>query len=161
MGNVSYPATASELDQVEKACRELGLNSIRRELHRAEDIPQAFENLKGEVDAIYVAVEPLAISRRNEINGRALSIGLPTISGTRDFTAAGGLMAYGPNFPALFARSADLVDKILRGANAGKIPVEQPTKKNTSGRDRLASRTSLGDVLFRKMIPDALPLLVC
>ena len=37
-------------------------------------------------------------------------------------------MAYGPNFPALFARSADFVDKILRGANAGEIPVEQPTK---------------------------------
>jgi putative ABC transport system substrate-binding protein len=128
MGNVSYPATASELDQVEKACRELGLNTVRREVRRAEDIPQAFENLKGEVDAIYVAVEPLAISRRDEINGSALSLGLPTISGTRDFTAAGGLMAYGPNFPALFARSADLVDKILRGANAGEIPVEQPTK---------------------------------
>jgi putative ABC transport system substrate-binding protein len=128
MGNVSYPATASELDQVEKACRELGLNTVRREVRRAEDIPQAFENLKGEVDAVYVAVEPLAISRRDEINGRALSLGLPTISGTRDFTAAGGLMAYGPNFPALFARSADLVDKILRGANAGEIPIEQPTK---------------------------------
>jgi putative ABC transport system substrate-binding protein len=37
-------------------------------------------------------------------------------------------MAYGPNFPALFARSADLLDKILRGTNAGEIPVEQPTK---------------------------------
>ena len=75
-----------------------------------------------------MCLEPLAISRRDEINGRALSLGLPTISGTRDFTAAGGLMAYGPNFSALFARSADLVDKILRGANAGDIPVEQPTK---------------------------------
>jgi putative ABC transport system substrate-binding protein len=128
MGNVSYPATASELHQVEKACRELGLNTVRREVRRAEDIPQAFENLKGEVDAVYVAVEPLAISRRDEINGRALSLALPTFSGTRDFTAAGGLMAYGPNFSALFARSADLVDKILRGANAGEIPIEQPTK---------------------------------
>ena len=128
MGNVSYPATASELDRVETACRQLALNTIRREFRNAKDIPAAFDNLKGEVDAVYVAVEPLAISRRDEINGRALSLGLPTISGTRDFTAAGGLMAYGPNFPALFARSADLVDKILRGANAGEIPVEQPTK---------------------------------
>jgi putative tryptophan/tyrosine transport system substrate-binding protein len=128
MGNVSYPATASELDQVEKAARQLGVDTVRREVRRAEDIPGAFEKLKGEVEAVYVAVEPLAISRRDEINGLALSLGLPTISGTRDFTAAGGLMAYGPNFPALFARSADLVDKILRGANAGEIPVEQPTK---------------------------------
>jgi putative ABC transport system substrate-binding protein len=89
IGNVSYPATSSELDQVEKASRQLGVTTTRREFRRAEDIREAFEELKGEVDAVYVAVEPLAISRRDEINGRALSLGLPTISGTRDFTAAG------------------------------------------------------------------------
>ena len=41
---------------------------------------------------------------------------------------AGGLMSYGPDFTDLFRRAADFVDKILRGANAGEIPVEQPTK---------------------------------
>ena len=46
----------------------------------------------------------------------------------REFVAAGGLMSYGTNFPALFRRSAELTDKILRGTKPSDIPVEQPTK---------------------------------
>jgi putative ABC transport system substrate-binding protein len=53
---------------------------------------------------------------------------MPTISGVREYVEAGGLMSYGPNFPDLFRRAADYVDKILRGANPADIPVEQPTK---------------------------------
>jgi putative ABC transport system substrate-binding protein len=48
--------------------------------------------------------------------------------GSRDYVEAGGLMSYGPNFPDLFRRAADIVDKILHGAKPGDIPVEQPTK---------------------------------
>jgi putative ABC transport system substrate-binding protein len=48
--------------------------------------------------------------------------------GSREHVEAGGLMSYGPNFPDLFRRSADYVDKILRGAKPSELPVEQPTK---------------------------------
>ena len=58
----------------------------------------------------------------------ALSGQLPAISTTADFARAGGLISYGPNFPALYRRAAEIVDKILRGAKPGDIPVEQPTK---------------------------------
>ncbi len=47
---------------------------------------------------------------------------------SRDFVKAGALISYGPNFSALFRRTAELVDKILHGAKPGDIPVEQPTK---------------------------------
>jgi putative ABC transport system substrate-binding protein len=58
----------------------------------------------------------------------ALGARLPTIHDYREFVEAGGLMSYGPNFPDLFRRAADYVDKILRGAKPGDIPVEQPTR---------------------------------
>ena len=63
-----------------------------------------------------------------ELNTLALSARLPTMHGIREQVEAGGLMSYGSNFPDLFRRTADFVDKILRGAKPGDIPVEQPTK---------------------------------
>jgi putative ABC transport system substrate-binding protein len=62
------------------------------------------------------------------INTLALGSRLPTIYTSRDYVAAGGLMSYGANYPDLWRRAADYVDKILRGAKPGDIPVEQPTK---------------------------------
>jgi putative ABC transport system substrate-binding protein len=53
---------------------------------------------------------------------------LPTMYASRDYVEAGGLMSYGPNYPNLFRRAAEYVDKILRGAKPGDIPVEQPTQ---------------------------------
>jgi putative ABC transport system substrate-binding protein len=53
---------------------------------------------------------------------------LPTMHGNRENVDAGGLISYGPNLPDLHRRAADFVDKILRGAKAAEIPVEQPTK---------------------------------
>jgi len=58
----------------------------------------------------------------------ALGARLPTMHGTRDYVETGGLMAYGANFPLLWRRAADYVDKILRGAKPADLPVEQPTK---------------------------------
>jgi putative ABC transport system substrate-binding protein len=58
----------------------------------------------------------------------ALAARLPTMHGSREYVEAAGLMSYGPNLPDLYRRAADFVDKILRGAKPGDIPVEQPTK---------------------------------
>ena len=72
--------------------------------------------------------DPLLNTNRFQINTLALKAGLPTFSGIRDYVEAGGLMSYGPNFPDLFRRAAEFVDKILRGAKPADLPVEQPTK---------------------------------
>ena len=58
----------------------------------------------------------------------ALRSKLPTVSGPREFVEAGGLIAYGPDYPDLYRRAATYVDKILKGARPGDIPVEEPTK---------------------------------
>jgi putative tryptophan/tyrosine transport system substrate-binding protein len=58
----------------------------------------------------------------------ALAARLPTMWAVRESVEAGGLMSYGPNYPDLYRRAADYVDKILRGTKPGDIPVEQPTK---------------------------------
>jgi putative ABC transport system substrate-binding protein len=68
------------------------------------------------------------VANRTRIITLALGARLPTIFNTREFVHAGGLMSYGPNYPDLFRRTAELVDKILRGTKPGDIPVEQPTK---------------------------------
>ncbi len=67
-------------------------------------------------------------TNRIRINTLALAARLPTMHSFREYVEAGGLMSYGPNFPDLFRRAADYVDKILRGAKPADLPVEQPTK---------------------------------
>jgi putative ABC transport system substrate-binding protein len=53
---------------------------------------------------------------------------LPTLYAVREYVEAGGLMSYGPNWPSMWRRAADLVDKVLRGANPAELPVEQPAE---------------------------------
>jgi putative ABC transport system substrate-binding protein len=74
------------------------------------------------------AGDPLVFTNRIRINTLAQDLGLPTIYGSREYVEAGALMSYGPNFPDLFQRAAEYVDKILRGTKPADIPVEQPTK---------------------------------
>ena len=78
--------------------------------------------------ALYVCADPLVVTHQVRINTLALAARLPTMHGLREHVETGGLMSYGPNFPDLFRRAGDLVDKILRGAKPADIPVEQPTK---------------------------------
>ena len=67
-------------------------------------------------------------TNRVRINTFALAARLPTMYGAREYVEAAGLISYGPDFRDLFRRTADYVDKILRGAKAADLPVEQPTK---------------------------------
>jgi putative tryptophan/tyrosine transport system substrate-binding protein len=120
---------ALEFNAAQAAARTLNLDPVRLEIRHGEDIPAAIESVNGRADALYVCVDPLANSNRVRINTLALKARLPVMHSFRDnVEEAGGLISYGPDIIGMYQRAADLVDKILRGANPADIPVEQPTK---------------------------------
>jgi putative ABC transport system substrate-binding protein len=128
MGNAGNPFSVLEMEEVQAVARKLGLEVATLEIRHANDIMPAFDTLKGRSEALYVCTDALASTNRIRINILAIGARLPTMHGSRDYVEAGGLMSFGPNYPDLFRRAADYVDKILRGAKPGNIPVEQPTK---------------------------------
>jgi putative tryptophan/tyrosine transport system substrate-binding protein len=128
MGNVDNPFAALEMDEVQSAAGKVGLEVVTLEIRRAQDIMPAFETLKGHSEALYLCIDAVANTNRIPINILAAGARLPTMHGSRDYVEAGGLMSFGANWPDQFRRSADYVDKILRGAKPADIPVQQPTK---------------------------------
>jgi putative tryptophan/tyrosine transport system substrate-binding protein len=128
MANGGNPSAVLDLREAEAAARTLGLESVTSDIRRPEDIAPAFEALKDRADAIYLCSDPLTNTNRVRINTLALAARLPTMHGLREFVEAGGLMSYGASFLDLFRRTAELVDKILRGTKPADIPIEQPIK---------------------------------
>ena len=127
IGNVEYAATVLEMGEAQVAARTLGLEVVKSEIRRAEDIAPAFEALKGGADALYVVSDLLVNTNRARTHTLAMGARLPAIYNAKEHVEAGGLMSYGPNWPSMWRRAADLVDKI-RGAKPAEIPVEQPTE---------------------------------
>ena len=128
MANADYSGGLTERDEIDAAARMLGLEVVPLPIRRAEDIASGFEGLKGRAEALYTTGDSLVNAHRLRINTFALVAQLPTMFPQREYVEAAGLMSYGANFPDLNRRAADFVDKILRGAKPGDIPVEQPTK---------------------------------
>src|SRR6476620_6749817 len=126
--DVGNPFAAADIGEVRGTARTLGLEVSTYEIRQAGDIDRTFEALKGREQALYVLTVPLLFANRVRINTLALGARLPTMHGVREYVEAGGLMSYGPNWPHMWSRAADYVDKILRGAKPADIPVEQPTK---------------------------------
>ena len=128
MVHVGSPQAVLEMSEVQAAARALGLEVAPLEIQGAEDIAAASAALTAKADALYVVADALFAVNRTRIITLALGARLPTTLPTRDYVQAGGLMSYGANYPALFRRDAEIVDKILRGTKPADIPIEQPTK---------------------------------
>jgi len=128
LADVGNPFSVTELREVQAAARTLGLEFEALEIRRAEDITAAFEAIKGRTQALYVCPDGLLETNKIRINTLALGARLPTMHGFRQYVEGGGLMSYGAKLPEMYRRAADFVDKILRGAKPGEIPVEQPTE---------------------------------
>src|SRR5262249_32646801 len=130
MYNASNPNVALEAREVQAAARTLDLQVATLEIRRAEGSAGVFEKLRDRAEALYIAADPLVIANRIRINTLALAARLPTMFAQREHVDAGGLIAYGADSADQFRRAGDLVDKILRGAKAGDLPIEQPIKFN-------------------------------
>ena len=126
--DAGYAAAVQEKGEVQVVARTLGLEVVPQEIRRAEDIAAAFDALKGQVDALYLTESALTFTNGKTITTLALNAQLPMTCANAETARAGALLSYGPNFPALFRRAAEIVDKVLRGTKPGDIPVEQPTK---------------------------------
>ena len=126
--NAGYIASVRENDATQAAARTLGFEVSPHGIRRAEDIATAFEAIKSQSDALYTVEDALIYANRTQIITLALDARFPTSFSASEEIRAGGLMSYGPSYPALFRRAAEIVEKILRGAKPGDIPVEQPTK---------------------------------
>jgi ABC-type uncharacterized transport system substrate-binding protein len=128
LADIGTPLGVLEMREVQATAGALGLEVGTSEVRRAEDITPAFDALKGRADALYVVASPLMTTNRIRINILALGARLPTMHGQAGNVEAGGLMSYGANFPHLYRRAAEYVDKILSGAKPADLPIEQPTK---------------------------------
>jgi putative ABC transport system substrate-binding protein len=128
LANADNNAAISEMREVQAAASKLGIETVPGLIRNAAEMAAAVDTLKHDADALYVVIDPLVTTHPAEIGTLALEAKIPTMHGSREFVEAGGLMSYGANLPALWRRSADYIDKVLRGAKPASIPVEQPTQ---------------------------------
>jgi putative tryptophan/tyrosine transport system substrate-binding protein len=122
------PESVLEVDAIRMAAKTLGIEVKIYEIRKTEDISLAFDGMKGQADALYVANSAPLIVNQTRILTLALTARLPTVFSSKAWPVGGGLMSYGVNFVDLNRRSAELVDKILRGTRPADIPVEQASK---------------------------------
>jgi putative tryptophan/tyrosine transport system substrate-binding protein len=113
----------------ELAARSLGLDSLSLEVRGPDDLDTVFQlAIRKRAGAVVTVQNPLFNHHQTRITELALKNRLPTMSGEPGFAAAGGLMTYGPSIMESFRNAATYVDKTLKGATPGDLPIEQPTK---------------------------------
>ena len=122
-------AMKARVKAAEVAAKKLGMQLQVVPVKDQEDFERAFSDMtKARADALTVPVTALFELHRPRLVGLAARHRLPAVYTFRTYVEAGGLMSYGPDFLDLFRRAAGYVDKILKGARPGDLPVEQPTK---------------------------------
>jgi ABC-type uncharacterized transport system substrate-binding protein len=120
---------AIQRKEAEVAAQALGVQLHIVEARGADEIDRAFAGAaRDRVRALLLLNDPVFMAYRKRIADLSVKHRLTTVSGTLEYTEAGGLMAYGPSFPDMYRRAATYVDKILKGTKPADLPVEQPTK---------------------------------
>lgn len=128
ISNPDHPGEGGEYRATEESAKRLGAVTSRHIVRTPQAIPDAFDHVRAaRADSLIVFPDALTSRYSREIAGFALRERLPSVYAWALFADAGGLISYGPNAREQFKRLATFVDKVLRGIDAGTIPVEQPT----------------------------------
>jgi len=127
LGNPANPGNAPQLRHAQDAARALGVRLQPLEARDTSEIDSAFAAITTErAGAVIVLSDTVLLDHRTRIADHAARRRLPTVFGLSEFAEAGGLLAYGPSLADGYRRAATYVDKILKGAKAADLPVEQP-----------------------------------
>jgi len=115
--------------EIQSPAKRLGIELNSLEVQDVNQFDNVFATAAfAKIDALYALPAPIFVDNEKRIAEFAAKNGLPSIFHLPEFVHLGGLMAYGPDRAAMYGRAATYVDKILKGANPGDLPVEQPTK---------------------------------
>jgi len=126
--NPDYSTHAAILKSTQTAARKLNLKVLPVEARTAQEIGRAFSAIARErAGAVIVVTNAVFVQHGRQIADLATKHRLPSIAGSREYVQAGGLVSYGTNLSDNYRRAATYVDKILKGAKPGDLPVEQPT----------------------------------
>jgi putative ABC transport system substrate-binding protein len=129
LGDSNEPGNAQALKEVELAAGAFKVQLQYLDVLNLKDIENSFQSAsKQRADAVLLLAGPVMPAHRTEVVNLAAKNRLPAMHFRSDFVEAGGLMTYSVNYNDLFRRAATYVDKILKGAKPGDLPVEQPKK---------------------------------
>jgi putative ABC transport system substrate-binding protein len=119
----------AQWEETRRVAAKLGLTLLPFELGTSDTVPKMLASVvRARPDALLLLVDERVIGYGNIFAERAMRNAIPSFAGWSNFAAAGGLISYSPSFPEIFHRAASYVDKILKGAKPGDLPVEQPAK---------------------------------
>jgi putative ABC transport system substrate-binding protein len=124
-----HTANPSVRQVAEAAARALGLRLTATEIQGPADIPGAFAAAqRARMEAVIVLPSPMFYGQRRRLAELAARHRLPAAYEVKAYVDEGGLVSYGPSFPEMYRRAASYIDRILKGARPGDLPMEQPTK---------------------------------
>ena len=129
LSNAKNPQSKIEMKEMQTAAQTMALKLHPFEITTEDELENAFAAMNGfAAQALIVLTDPILFSQRKRIVDLANKYKLPAVYSFQGFVEEGGLMSYGPSDADLFRRAAGYVDRILKGAKPGELPVEQPTK---------------------------------
>jgi putative ABC transport system substrate-binding protein len=127
--NSTNPFHVGSVRQALVAAQTLGIRLQQLDVQKSEDLDGVFAGLrKDRPDGLFILADRVFLHNRQRIVDFALEQKLPSINAYEELVEAGGLMSYGPSYEDMHRRAATYVDKILKGAKPGNLPIEQPTK---------------------------------